>query len=79
MYVVAAWVLSLGLQAFWHAQMRTIESGGTAYGPPALMPIVYAVSSALIGTQSVVQAKCFSELIELWLSGETQVVYPLPS
>ena len=31
------------------------------------------VSSALIGTQSVVQAKAFSELIELWLSGQEMV------
>ena len=72
-YLVVAWALSLGLQAFWHVQTRKIEMGGTASGPPALMPIFYALSSALIGTQSVVQAKCFSELVELWLSGETLV------
>ena len=72
-YLIVAWALSLGLQVFWHMQMRKVKEGGTASGPPALMPIFYAVSSALIGTQSVVQAKCFSELVELWLSGETLV------
>ena len=43
------------------------KDGGRGGG--ALLPICYAASSALIGTQSVVQAKCFSELIEVWLSG----------
>ena len=68
-YVLFAWSTSLGMQAFWHAETRRVRAGGAACGPPALMPTLYAISSALIGTQSVVQAKALSELIELWLSG----------
>ena len=66
-YVVAAWCASLAMQVFWETQTRRVKAGGKQWGPPALMPILYAASSALIGTQSVVQAKAFSELMELWL------------
>lgn len=66
-YVVAAWCASLTMQVFWEMQTRRVKAGGKQWGPPALMPILYAASSALIGTQSVVQAKAFSELMELWL------------
>ena len=65
--VIAVWSLSLALQAFWHVQQRKVLRGGKALGPPLLMPVCYAVSSALIGTQSVVQAKAFSELVEVTL------------
>ena len=56
-YVAFAWVTSLSMQAFWEVQTRRVRAGGKPCGPPALLPILYAVSSALIGTQSVVQAK----------------------
>ena len=36
------------LQVFWQAQTRRVRAGGRAYGPPVLMPILYAVSSALV-------------------------------
>jgi len=72
-FVVAAWLLSIAMQVFWRAQMRRMCAGGRAYGPPVLMPVLYAVSSALVGTQSVVQAKAFSELIELWISGQEMI------
>jgi len=72
-FVAAAWLVSIAMQVFWQAQTRRVRAGGRAYGPPVLMPVLYAVSSALIGTQSVVQAKAFSELIELWLSGQEMV------
>jgi len=68
-YVVAAWSTSLAMQAFWEVQMRRHKASGKKNQPQSrLMPVLYAVSSALIGTQSVVQAKAFSELMELWLS-----------
>ena len=47
--------------------------GGAAFGPSSLLPILYAASSALIGTQSVVQAKAFSELMEVWLTGQENI------
>jgi drug/metabolite transporter (DMT)-like permease len=34
-----------------------------------IAPLTYALFSAIAGTQSVVQAKCMSELIEQWTSG----------
>jgi len=41
-----------------------------------LMPICYALFSTIIGTQSVVQAKCLSELLQLTLKGENQLTNP---
>lgn len=38
-----------------------------------VMPLSYAICSAIIGTQSVVQAKCFSELLALTLKGNNQM------
>ena len=72
-YVAFAWVASLSMQAFWEVQTRRIKAGGQPCGPPALLPTLYAVSSALIGTQSVVQAKAFSELMELWLGSGVNI------
>ena len=54
--MTVAWVASLSMQAFWEVQTRRVKAGGRPCGPPSLLPILYAVSSALIGTQSVVQA-----------------------
>lgn len=72
-YVAFAWIASLSMQAFWEVQTRRTKAGGQPCGPPALLPIVYAVSSALIGTQSVVQAKAFSELMEVWLGSDVNI------
>lgn len=38
------------------------------------MPLAYAICSAIIGTQSVIQAKCLSELVTMTLRGENQMV-----
>lgn len=38
------------------------------------MPLAYAICSAIIGTQSVVQAKCLSELLALTFKGDNQMV-----
>ena len=35
------------LQVFWQAQTRRVRAGGRAYGPPVLMPVLYAVSFLL--------------------------------
>lgn len=72
-YVAFAWITSLSMQAFWELQNRRVKAGAQRCGPPQLMPILYAVSSALIGTQSVVQAKAFSELMELWLGSGVNI------
>ena len=65
-YVAFAWVTSLSMQAFWEVQTRRVRAGGKPCGPPALLPILYAVSSALIGTQSVVQAKQHGQSAPPW-------------
>ena len=72
-YVAFAWITSLSMQTFWEVQTRRVKAGAQRCGPPQLMPILYAVSSALIGTQSVVQAKAFSELMELWLGSGVNI------
>lgn len=38
------------------------------------MPLAYAICSAIIGTQSVIQAKCLSELLTMTFQGENQMV-----
>ena len=73
-YVAFAWVTSLSMQAFWEVQTCRVRAGGKPCGPPALLPILYAVSSALIGTQSVVQAKCMSEIASMLFSGKAEAI-----
>jgi magnesium transporter len=41
-----------------------------------IMPLAYAICSAIIGTQSVIQAKCLSELLNMTVRGDNQLVYP---
>jgi hypothetical protein len=38
--------------------------------------VAYALSSALIGTQSVVQAKCLSEIVSMISSGQADQPQP---
>ncbi len=44
--------------------------GKALYGANLIMPLSYSVCSAIIGTQSAVQGKCLSELINMTANGE---------
>ena len=44
-------------------------SGRKLYAQDAMKPLTFSVSSALIGTQAVVQAKCAAEAVKLMVAG----------
>tara|TARA_B100000795_G_scaffold205910_1_gene159411 strand:- start:36 stop:512 length:477 start_codon:yes stop_codon:yes gene_type:complete len=67
--------------AYWYVAdrqvQRSLEPGATARPwrfSLTLLPVAYALSSALIGTQSVVQAKCMSEIASMLFSGQAEAI-----
>ncbi|CAM9814965.1 unnamed protein product [Chrysoparadoxa australica] len=52
------------------------EKGRVMKGADTVMPMCFAICSAIIGTQSAVQGKCLSELINLSVQGDNQMQYP---
>lgn len=55
---------------------RRKEQGKSMRYSHLAMPLAYAICSAIIGTQSVIQAKCLSELITMTLQGDNQMGFP---
>jgi Magnesium transporter NIPA len=55
---------------------RRREKGSVLPATDIIMPLAYATCSAIIGTQSVIQAKCLSELLNMTFRGDNQLVYP---
>lgn len=53
---------------------RRKEEGSALRHSQVVMPLAYAICSAIVGTQSVVQAKCLSELLTMTFQGENQMV-----
>ncbi len=50
---------------------KLAKSRGTVlYRANTVMPLSYAVCSAIVGTQSAVQGKCLSELINMTMKGD---------
>jgi uncharacterized membrane protein len=41
--------------------------------PKMVSPLTYALYSAIIGTQSVVEAKCMSSMVAIWLTGKDDI------
>jgi drug/metabolite transporter (DMT)-like permease len=63
---VVAWLV----HQFFNLRMR---QGKALHGHQWISPLTYALFSAIAGTQSVVQAKCMSELVEQWTSGNGNI------
>lgn len=57
---------------------RNKEQGSSLRHSQLAMPLAYAICSAIIGTQSVIQAKCLSELLTITFRGENQLVRVFP-
>lgn len=68
-YVIFANTMALATQALWLYHQTALDRGEPKRNFATILPVTYALTSALVGTQSVVQAKCISELLELWMGG----------
>lgn len=64
---------ALAMHATYKIFRSSKEQGKPRRFSDLVMPLSYAICSAIIGTQSVVQAKCFSELLTLTLRGNNQM------
>lgn len=67
------------MHATYKSFKKSKEEGEKHGGKPRrysdlVMPLAYAICSAIIGTQSVVNAKCLSELLTLTFQGNNQMV-----
>jgi len=57
------------LLAYWHFSNRALKNGSPWPHALTLLPVTFAVSSTLIGTQGVVQAKVLSEVVSMFQFG----------
>lgn len=80
-FVGCAYAAALLIMAYWYVAdqqvQRSLEPGATARPwrfSLTLLPVAYALSSALIGTQSVVQAKCMSEIASMLFAGQAAAI-----
>lgn len=48
------------------------EAGTPLQGNGIIRPVTYSLVSALVGTQSVLQSKCFAELVKATVNGDNQ-------
>lgn len=66
--------VALLMHATYKAYQKSKEQGTSRLYSDLAMPLAYAICSAIIGTQSVIQAKCMSELLTLTFQGDNQLV-----
>ncbi|CAN0285303.1 unnamed protein product, partial [Ectocarpus fasciculatus] len=66
--------VALAMHAAYKSFKRSKEQGRPRRHSDLVMPLAYAICSAIVGTQSVVNAKCLSELLTLTFQGENQMV-----
>ena len=79
LYVNPAYISYLGIMVLLlvvlHVLFKKLNEREIAKNPvkhsEIIMPVVYSVSSALVGTQSTVQAKVLAELLAVQASGES--------
>lgn len=63
-YLVLIFVGGIAIQMLHLHHQKLLNEGRPTRNTPIILPVTYAVFSALFGTQSVVQAKCLAELLE---------------
>lgn len=68
---------ALAMHTTYKSFKRSKEQGKPRRYSDLVMPLAYAICSAIIGTQSVVNAKCLSELLTLTFQGQSQMVSEL--
>lgn len=65
---------ALAMHATYKVFKTSKEMGKPRRYSDLAMPLAYAICSAIVGTQSVIQAKCLSELLTMTFQGENQMV-----
>jgi len=68
-YLIGLLVVAVIVQATWFVYNKAEKAGAPLPGSGALLPSAYALSSSMIGSISVLQAKCISELLECMGNG----------
>ena len=72
-YLVGVMILAAAAQGVNMLYTDLIERGKSPPYANKVLPVTFALSSALIGTQSVVQAKCLSECLEQALAHSVNI------
>jgi len=72
-YAICMIFLMLGARLTYHNINGKIKGGGLVAHSNLYLPLLYATFSAIIGTQSVVQAKCLSILLRATANGDSQL------
>ncbi len=67
-------LFAIAMHAAFKSFKRSKEQGKPKRYSDLAMPLAYAICSAIVGTQSVVNAKCLSELLTLTFQGDNQMV-----
>lgn len=68
-YVILAVIIGVTLQVTHMHYQKQEDLGRPLPKSELVLPVTFAGSSVVIGTQTVVQSKCLSELLELLMSG----------
>ena len=74
-WVVLANGVAATLLIYWHYSNRALKNGTPWPHALTLLPMAFAVSSTLIGTQGVVQAKVLSEVVSMFGSHGVEYVF----
>ena len=69
MYEFFVFIAAAAVQAVWQMHKSAVFHGRPMRGHNTVLPVCYALSSAMVGTQSVVQAKCLSEIVSILFDG----------
>jgi hypothetical protein len=67
--------LLLILQAVYMYYVNNEEQGKVLPGHKLVVPCCYALVSAIVGTQSVLQSKCLAELLKATIEGDNQFTH----
>lgn len=68
-YVVLASAAAVGFQLLHIHYQKALDNGISLPHDTIILPVTFAGSSVMVGTQCMVQSKCMSELLELLVSG----------
>jgi len=68
-YEFFVFIAAAAVQAVWQMHKSAVFHGRPMRGHNTVLPVCYALSSAMVGTQSVVQAKCLSEIVSILFDG----------
>lgn len=63
-YIIILLIFGVSIQICHLHYQKCVDEGRPLPNSESILPFTYAMSSALFGTQSVVQAKCLAELLE---------------